>query len=552
MQTGSRILFFFMVFLFVGATLAAAVLLLNLIGQTVLTTPIPFDIDEANHALDGWEVYHALVSGDLRGLIQAVTGQAFYPPLFSLIIAAYYLVFGPGLFASRMPTVVNFAGLILGLFGITFYLVRRSFQARKEENSPAVILALLGAGFTTALLITSPTIIRNSAISMLEITGALWVLPLMYLSAQLETLDRKHRWTPVLLAGLVVMLSFVTKYTFGLFFGLGLMAAIPSQTWPWKVSRRKWVETGVVAGIFSLFVVIWITITRRESMFLFFTDHPSYVPFLTVENLLFYPREWLTSYSISPFIGVLAFTLAGGEVIAGWKQLYVRVAAWSVLVALGILTISTTNEPRHILVVAPLVWILTGLRLAHIFQSLILQPRAAVNASLSVGLLLILFVDLSWDAVSQIQPEIIRSFEGETYYSAMQAEIIQNIDLTEPVLFIGDLDDQNNLLAYRWLAALELGRSTRELDIDHYPYRLYDRMMLRHNRRPQAHELVENFPHAPLTEVLDTGYYQTAVVSLNRKQANHFLEEVSLEPLAEIPPQTLRYPDFIIEIYDLR
>ena len=115
-----------MVFVFVAATIIAAGLLLNTIVRTILSTPIPFDMDESNHALDGWEVYHAIVRADLRGFIKVVTDQAFYPPVYSLFIAAYYLVVGPGLFASRMPTVVNLATVnhrsvwVDLLFGVAF------------------------------------------------------------------------------------------------------------------------------------------------------------------------------------------------------------------------------------------------------------------------------------------------------------------------------------------------------------------------------------------------------------------------------------------------
>ena len=387
---------------------------------------------------------------------------------------------------------------------------------------------------------------------MLEITGALWVIPLMYLADRIDFLQGKVRWLAIALLALLVVVTFLTKYTFGLFWGVGVLLAMLSSVWPWKTSRRVWLESMLVVGIILISVVAWILVTRRESMFLFFTDHPSYVPFLTLENLLFYPRTWLTGYSLTSFIGVLVFILALGEIIAGWQRFYVRVAAWSVFVALGVLTVSTTNEFRHILVVIPMLWMLAGLRLANIFYTLITQPRPELNASLGIGLLLILFLDPIWGAVDQIRPELIRSFEGKAYYSAMQVTVLRAADLTKPVLMISDIDDDNNLLVYRWQAALETQRSIWDLNIDHFPYEFYDRIILRHNRRLPAPDLIDNFPRAPLEEILAMDYYETAIVTLSRKQENHILNTISLDVLSKFPVRTFRYPDYIIQVYDLK
>lgn len=68
--------------------------------QMVIDTPIPFDIDKSNHAIDGWEVYHASVTRSPEDLYRSVAGQAFYPPVFSLFVATYCLVFGPGVVAE--------------------------------------------------------------------------------------------------------------------------------------------------------------------------------------------------------------------------------------------------------------------------------------------------------------------------------------------------------------------------------------------------------------------------------------------------------------------
>lgn len=302
--------FRFAVILWCLAVAVAAILLLVVMAQMVTTTPIPFDIDETNHAIDGWEVYNAIASGSPGGLYRSIVGQAFYPPVFSLFVATYYFVFGPGLVASRMPGVVNYALLIAGLAWLTYYLVRRS-----SSPPPPASLALVGAAFVGAMTVTSPTLIRNAVLCMLEIAGAVLIIPFFYLADRADRSAGRARWTTLILAALTVMVAFLTKYTFGMFLGPGLAAALVTQTWPWKAGRSAWREALAVVGIYILGIALWLLVTNRQSMLLFFTDHPSYMPFWSLENFLYYPKIWLNEYSLSPFISIFALGLAAAQVV---------------------------------------------------------------------------------------------------------------------------------------------------------------------------------------------------------------------------------------------
>ena len=508
-------------------------------------------------------MYYALINRSPSELLRAVRDQAFYPPVFSFFVAAAYLLTGPGLFASRIPSVLNYALLIIALTGLTFYLARRAQMLRElnvddVENHPGtdrftvtgVELALIGAFFATALTITSMTMIRNAVLSMLEITGALLVIPLFVLVDRADQRSGRSRMGVLLLAAVMVMILFLTKYTFGMFFGAALAVALVSENWPWKASRHAWHELLAVAGIFALIAGFWVILTDRGSMTLFFIGHPSYVPFWSWDNFLFYPRIWLNDYSITAFIGVFVVILAAVEAVLNWQRLYVRLAAWSVLIALAILTISTTNEPRHILVVAPAIWLLAALRLATIFRALIHEPYWGPKASLALMLLLVLFLDAGIPAAEHVRPEMVTSFEGDAFFSAMQADALEEVDLEQPVLVIGDTNDQFNLLALRWRAALEMKESTWQLDIDRYPYDQFDWILARHNRRPQIKEIDEDFPDGSLEEVLDQGYY-SSVIAVRNKRRKSELETDTLAILESFPAFTHKYPGWEITVYKL-
>ena len=103
------------------------------------------------------------------------------------------------------------------------------------------------------------------------------------------------------------------------------------------------------------------------------------------------------------------------------------------------------------------------------------------------------------------------AFEGESGFVAVQDYALRAVDLDQPVLFIGDFDDQNGLLAMRWRAATLLNRSTWDLDIDFFPYEQYGHSIERTNRKPQIAEINPDFPHTYMNEVLDQHHYPSVV-----------------------------------------
>ena len=122
--------------------------------------------------------------------------------------------------------------------------------------------------------------------------------------------------------------------------------------------------------IYAFIAALWLLVTDRTTLGLFFTDHRSDAPILSAANLLYLPQLWFNHYSSSAGVGLVVAVLAVWGAIRQWAWLAVRVAAWSILIALVILTISTTNEPRHFLPVAPAIWMLAGLGLVDLWRRL--------------------------------------------------------------------------------------------------------------------------------------------------------------------------------------
>jgi 4-amino-4-deoxy-L-arabinose transferase-like glycosyltransferase len=534
----------------VGAIVGvAAIALVATLIQTVANTTIPFDNDEANHAIDGWEVYHALAKRSLQDLFLAVRNQGFYPPVHSFFIAAAYVVDGPSVASSRMPTVINFVLMLLGLAWLIFRTARGETG---DSAKPDAWIPAAGAVFAVALGITSHILVVNAVLCMLEMTGAMLAIFLMLLADRVDRLPpERTQWLGTGAAALLVMLIFLSKYSFGLFYAPSLMAALVTTTWPWRSNRRAWLQAGVVAGVYVIAIASWILITHRQTMWMFFTDHRHYVPLLSAENLRYLPKLWLHGYSSNAMIGIAAIPLASIGAVRQWKRLSVRVAVWSIFAGMITLTISTTNEPRHILAVVPAIWMLTGLGLVNLLRWLQNLPGGGSKVVTLLALLMALVIIGAIRPASRLRADLVNEFEGTPVLAEMQDFALEHIDLDQPVLFMGNLSDQNGLLAIRWRAAVLMDRSLWRLDIDYFPFENREHSIQRTHRKPQIASSIPSFPRKPLSAVLDRAYYAHLVAVRRLDQTSDFSPPDSSSPLHKHFTTYRLFPPWVVVIYDL-
>jgi hypothetical protein len=286
-------------------------------------------------------------------------------------------------------------------------------------------------------------------------------------------------------------------------------------------------------------------------MLMFFTDHPQYVPLWSAENLLYLPKLWLGGYSITAIVGLVAILLALIGATCQWKRLSVRVAVWSTLVAAVTLTLSTTNEPRHILVVMPAIWMLAGLGLIKVLRWLQSLPRGDVKVVASLVFLVALVVIGALRPASRLRVDLENEFEGVPVYAEVQDFALEYVDLDQPVLFMGELSDQNGLLAIRWRAALLTGESLWHLSIDYFPFENREHSIQRTNRRPQVASILPSFPRESLAAVLDCSYYAYLVEIRRLDEAPDFSPPDPPSPLRNHFAIYELFPPWSVVIYDL-
>ena len=117
----------------------------------VIDTKIPFDTDEADHANSGLELYVAAYQKDVDSIWQAIVRQTFYPPVHSLFIALSYSLFGPSLFASRIPSVFFFLIYLIVVFVVTFLFL---WNKKVPMTVSQIKISMIGSSSAVMLAIS--------------------------------------------------------------------------------------------------------------------------------------------------------------------------------------------------------------------------------------------------------------------------------------------------------------------------------------------------------------------------------------------------------------
>jgi 4-amino-4-deoxy-L-arabinose transferase-like glycosyltransferase len=400
------------------------------------------------------------------------------------------------------------------------------------------------------LAITSEIFILNTVLVMLEMSGALLGLLLLYAADQADATEKSPRRTGWLaLAALVAVLLFLTKYSFGLFYLPGFMAALVTATWP--TNRRTRLDLLLVTIIYAGLIGLWLLVTDRATMLLFFADHPQRADLFSADNLVYHIQRWLNGYSPHASIGWITLGLAVVAGVRRWQWLAVRTAVWSVLAAFVILGLSPTDEPRHLVPVAPALWLLAGVGLVEVLHWL--PPTRRDQAAVIVPLALLVLIALcAWPAVRSLRTELVDEMEGSPALLQAQDFALQQVDLDQPVLLIGELNDQNGLLAVRWRAATRTQRSLQDLALDYFPFENFEHSLARTRRKPQIATVDPTFPRQYMDEILARQYYAAVVEMV--QVANYFGPRASNpdDPLARCPTREQQFEAWRVIVYTIK
>jgi hypothetical protein len=523
------------IFLVLSMLLTFAIV--SMLAQRVFNETTLFDTDEAAHATPVLELYVAAQRRDIVHFSKAIIQQSFYPPLHSLTVLPSYLLAGPSLATTRISTVVTFAVLIIVVAALTFRTI--SWIAGVGNGTAYVATAA-----TVYFVSTSPVLIQNAVLCMLELIGCLWITLLLWLSWHLDH-PSSRRWIRVCSYVLVLFVITLTKYSFGVIAILAIEAAILTGPKPCTRKRSQLIEAGAVLVVLAIGLGFWFTVAGLQGALRFAFDQPQYTQLFSAENLFYYSFAWLNDFQLHPIIGLSTALLACWGAIKEWNRFAVRTASWVAFFSLFILTISLNNQSRHFAFAAPFIWFLAAIGLAKLLIMSVEAGRSQMMWSVSL-IVMFAFLGLSvFQRAGELQPMLTYAFEDRhgDRIEAMQTYVLDNVDFEGRVLILG-LFDQFNEMAIRWQSAIATDRAPSEISIDTRPQ--FD---LGPNRMP-SDDAGGDITEAVVLRVAATqGYYRQIVVIHGQNSTDPYVVAAP-SALSDFKSMSGEFDDYRIDIFD--
>jgi hypothetical protein len=537
LDTNSKMLFQFLGIFFLASAILLAVAIVSELTHRVVVETTLFDTDEASHAIPVLELYVAAQRRDIAHFSRAVIEQSFYPPVHSLTVLPSYLIAGPSLATTRMPTVITFVLLIIAAGTFTFHTTSKIEDAGRGATYISTAVAIF-------FVSTSPVLLENSVLCMLELIGCLWIVLLLWLCWSLEH-SSSNRWTRACLLAVALLVITLTKYTFGVFAIPAIVAAILTRQNPrhWKWSQLT--DAIPVLVVLAIGLGFWFVIAGFGGALYFAFDQPKYAPLFSVDNFLFYPQAWLNNFHLHPIFGIFTALLACWGAIKRWNSFAVRTASWIACFSLLILTISLNNQPRHFAIAGPCIWFLAALGLTHL---LALSAKVSYSRFIQPIFLILIFAFMSLTAfqrADELQPMLTYSFEGRDSdrIIAMNSFILDHVDLGERLLILG-LFDQFNALAIRWQIAIDTKLAPSEIIVDNTPPN-------ERNNEASGDESGNTGETMVLKEAASQGLYSQIVVIQGVNSTNLYILAAS-DALRDYQSTRKLFDDYRIDIFDLK
>lgn len=299
----------------------------------------PFDFDEAVHALPAYQIAVDLRAGDLGAALAHSFDEdrlAAYPFIHSWLLAPALMVSGADAATARLANTA-FVWVSLGL---------AAWIARALSRGPARDVA---APLAALLLVLSLPVWVYANTVLLE--GAGLVVTFAWLGAYLRA--RPGAWPGwAWLAGLLSVVAFFTKYSFGVFVVGGMVLA---EALTLAAERRvvpgRWVALFAPA---ALLIGGWLLLPDKLGRLAGYSvAQRSSLVFWSWANWLYAPLNTLRFYAPGPLsAGLMAATI--GLLPLRWREDGVRKTGAAFLAGVAALTWVPQKDARFLYTVAPL------------------------------------------------------------------------------------------------------------------------------------------------------------------------------------------------------
>jgi hypothetical protein len=437
-----------------------------------------------------------------------------------------------------MASVLTFVTLLI-------FVAALSIQTNSQTVGAGNGASYIATATIVYFVSTSPILIQNAVLSMLELIGCLWIVLLLWLSWYLDHLSTK-RWIRPLSLALILLVITLTKYSYGAFVIPAVVAAIFTEKKSFTVKKSRVIEVGIIILVLAIIIGFWFMVVGLQGILRFAFDQPQYAPFLSIENIFFYPSSWLNDFHLHPLLGILTVLLAFWGVIKGWNRFSVRVACWVTLCSFLILTISLNNQPRHLTVAAPCIWFLAAIGLTHLLVLPVQTNRLRTLRTFALFAMFVLFSLAVFQRAQELQPMLTYAFEGveSERVVAMHSYVLDNVDFEERFLILGAYDHFNEL-GVRWQGAIATGRAPSEISVDTAPN--FDSMF---NEVALDNVGEDSYETIVLKQIATQGYYRQIVVISGKNSIDPYVVAAP-SALSDFDSINRRFDEYRIDIIDI-
>lgn len=300
---------------------------------------VPLFWDEQGHALAGLKLYHDLARGDVVSVAWDTYDSVFYPPLFYWLEAVAFTLLGPSKVAARLVSLVAFAALGLALLA----------AGRKLRDDGSLWVGVIAFGCVAVSIplaqVVGQAMLESAGLTMMMI--AVWA----YLDAV-----RRGGWRRWVLAGLLIVLTYLTRPQFGVVLLIGILlneaVHLGSQVWSGHHQRTAFAPQSLMPLLAFLaplliFGLLWFSSAQRIRIatgyaFLLGVRRAGD---LSLAELLRVPAS-LGELAGSWFLMVLLL-VAGGLATWRWRDRQQRVLVLLVVVQFLMVELSPNEQLRY-------------------------------------------------------------------------------------------------------------------------------------------------------------------------------------------------------------
>jgi hypothetical protein len=334
---------------------------------------IPFDSDEATHALEGMRIATAIYHIDIASFLNHFYFTQWYPPLLPTYLGVFFVLLKPSYWSAR------YAILLLSLIFIAL-MHRVSSKLSNNEKS----------GLITTLLVTTSSIVWiQSVLCMEEILAMIGMLATMVVYSKVEREKSNPAWVGLCMAGTMLIRLSTGIYVAGAVFVLLMMNWLKNGK-----LQKKYIIRMITP--FILFCIVWWGHPLKiKNLINYIQASPPAYESLGWHPIIYYWQSIVTAGAVSPWIGIVIL-MSLVNAIRHWRDNSWSIPLVFILATWIVLLIKQQLNFRFFIGALSCSFITTGQSLVELFDLLSASRLRRLKISIYALTFVIIAVSISF------------------------------------------------------------------------------------------------------------------------------------------------------------